>query len=83
MKLSSSNLVEQLQRLFGNDETSIPDNYWPCAPDGYIPNSVIRQRIPPKEVPEHLIPKLMRGDDTKKWIRKTRKKRVKDEVGKR
>ncbi|XP_028408296.1 uncharacterized protein LOC114530891 isoform X2 [Dendronephthya gigantea] len=80
VELSSSNLVEQLRRLFGSDETSIPDNYWPCAPDGYIPNSVVRQRVPPKEVPEHLIPRLLRGEDAKEWIRKTKKKRIKDKV---
>lgn len=35
------------------DEKETPKKYWPCAPDGYIPNSVIRKFIKPKPFPDH------------------------------
>lgn len=72
-------LIEQLRRLFDYDDTNIPDDYWPCAPDGYIPNSVVRQRVPPKELPPHLRPRLMRGEELREWLRKTKKKSSKSE----
>lgn len=25
--------------------------FWPCAPDGYIPNSVVRQKVKPRRPP--------------------------------
>ncbi|CAB3984698.1 Hypothetical predicted protein [Paramuricea clavata] len=81
IEASSCDLVEQLRRLFDNDDSKIPDDYWPCAPDGYIPNSVVRQRVPPKEVPAHLIPRLMRGEEAQEWFKKTKKKSSKDDVG--
>ena len=34
--------------------------YWPCAPDGYIPNSVIRGSIRPRKPPQRLIPQIIR-----------------------
>ena len=82
MEASSCNLVEQLRRLFNDGDTKIPDDYWPCAPDGFIPNSVVRQRVPPKEVPEHLIPRLLRGEEAREWLGKTRKRSSKDDEGK-
>lgn len=35
------------------DEKETPKKYWPCAPDGYIPNSVIRKFIKPKPFLDH------------------------------
>ena len=61
--------------MFNSDDFKIPDDYWPCAPDGFIPNSVVRERVPPKEVPAHLIPRLLKGSEAEEWMRKTRKKR--------
>lgn len=63
-----------------DDDIGIPDKYWPCAPDGYIPNSVVRDRVPPKEVPSHLVPRLLRGKEAAEWLKKTKKKSPKDDV---
>jgi hypothetical protein len=43
---------------------------------------VVRQRVPPKEVPAHLIPRLMRGVEAQEWFKKTKKKSSKDDMGK-
>jgi hypothetical protein len=32
-----------------NDNDGIAKKYWPCAPDGFIPNSIIRYLIRPKQ----------------------------------
>ena len=62
--------------MFEGDDEKIPDDYWPCAPDGFIPNSVVRLRVPPKKLPPHLQPRLLRGDDLNEWFKNTKKKRV-------
>jgi hypothetical protein len=37
-----------------------PPHYWACAPDCFIPNSVIRKYIKFKGPPAHMIPQLTR-----------------------
>lgn len=36
--------------------------YWPCAPDGFIPNSVVRNLVKPRKPPEKLIPRMKRPE---------------------
>ncbi|XP_068741933.1 WD repeat-containing protein 87-like [Montipora capricornis] len=43
------------------DTEQSPQVFWPCAPDGFIPNSVIRQRVKPRKPPSRLIPRLTRA----------------------
>lgn len=57
--------VECAQKLALSDRESVPratsDSvepvrvFWPCAPDGYIPNSVVRQKVKPRRPPARLI----------------------------
>ena len=42
--------------------------YWPCAPDGYIPNSVVRKRVKPRRVPARFIPQMRRAEPKKKQV---------------
>ena len=39
--------------------------YWPCAPDGFIPNSVVRNLVKPRKLPEKLIPRIKRRERKK------------------
>ena len=41
-------------------EPSMTQKFWPCAPDGFIPNSVIRKVLRPKTPPPRLIPQMTR-----------------------
>ena len=57
--------VECAQKLALSDRESVPRAtsvsvepvrvFWPCAPDGYIPNSVVRQKVKPRRPPARLI----------------------------
>ena len=42
--------------------------YWPCAPDGYIPNSVFRKRVKPRKPPARLIARMKRTEQKKKKV---------------
>ena len=42
--------------------------YWPCAPDGYIPNSVVRKRVKPRKPPSRLIARTKRPEQKKKKV---------------
>ena len=75
-----ANTSVQLRKLTEKDEEIIPDNYWPCAPDGYIPNSVVRSRVPPRQLPQHLMPRLVRGVTRKKWMKLLTKKRQQKKI---
>lgn len=50
-----------------------PPHFWACAPDAFIPNSVIRRIIKMKPVPPHMIPRIVRVIKP----RKERKKKLK------
>ena len=41
-----------------DEEEAAAKVYWPCAPDGFIPNSVVRKRITPKRPQVRLIPRI-------------------------
>ena len=41
-----------------DEEEAAAEVYWPCAPDGFIPNSVVRKRITPKRPRARLIPNI-------------------------
>ncbi|XP_048578307.1 uncharacterized protein LOC5510818 isoform X2 [Nematostella vectensis] len=49
-----------------------PPLYWPCAPDCFIPNSVVRKLVKVRKPPEYLIPKIIRPVKEKKKKRKNR-----------
>ncbi|KAL9984788.1 hypothetical protein ACROYT_G007121 [Oculina patagonica] len=48
-----------------DSEKDTTEVYWPCAPDGYIPNSVVRGFIKPRRPPARLIPRMKRPEVTK------------------
>lgn len=40
--------------------------YWPCAPDGFIPNSVVRKLVKPRKPQARLIVRKMKRSEQKK-----------------
>ena len=42
--------------------------YWPCAPDGFIPNSVVRKLVKPRKPPARLIPQMTRPEKKKEQV---------------
>ena len=45
-----------------DEEEAAAEVYWPCAPDGFIPNSVVRKRITPKRPRVRRIPRITRPE---------------------
>lgn len=44
------------------EEEAVAEVYWPFAPDGFIPNSVVRKRVTAKRPPTRLIPRIKRPE---------------------
>ena len=61
-KIDSQN--EQIPAL-SDGEKDTTEVYWPCAPDGYIPNSVVRGFVKPRRPPAGLISRKTRPEVTK------------------
>ena len=49
-------------------EKDTTEVYWPCAPDGYIPNSVVRGFVRPRRPPPRLIARMKRPELKKEEI---------------
>ena len=49
-----------------DSEKDTTEVYWPCAPDGYIPNSVVRGFVRPRRPPPRLIARIKRTELKKK-----------------
>ena len=62
--MSTTKTDTQLSKVPAPLESEKPTTevYWPCAPDGYIPNSVVRSLIKPRRPPPMLIPRRKRRE---------------------
>ena len=53
--------------------------YWPCAPDGFIPNSVVRKHIKPRKSPARLIPRVIRPEPKTEEVREEEEEEKEEE----
>lgn len=68
--LSKTTLEDLMRSRAEQKALLLPPHYWPCAPDCFIPNSVIRKYIKARGPPAHMIPRLIRPVKEKKIKKK-------------